>query len=179
MLNSGVCLHDGERPVAPGEVGEVAIRSEGSMIGYWNDPDRTASVLNDGWVSTGDLGFFDDDGYLFIVDRAKDVIVSGALNIYAIEVERALESHPAVVEAAVFGVPHPKWGEAVHAVVVLTSEDAATADDLVELCRVRLGGAKKPQSIEVVDRLPRNALGKVMKRELRAPHWAGHERAVA
>ena len=178
MLNVGIRLMDGDREVAVDEVGEVQIQSDGSMLGYWNNEELTAKALRDGWVLTGDLGYLDPDGYLFIVDRSKDVIVSGSLNVYAVEIERALLAHPAVAEAAAFGIPDADWGEAVHAAVVLRHGATADADELIEFCRGRVGGAKRPRSIEFLAELPRNALGKVVKRELRDPYWAGRERVI-
>jgi long-chain acyl-CoA synthetase len=159
----------------PGEIGEVVARGPNVMQGYWNKPEQTASVLHDGWYRTGDLGFMDAEGYLFLVDRAKDMIVSGGENVYSTEVEEVLYQHPGVLEAAVFGVPDAQWGEAVHAVVVLRpGQDIGTAT-LIAFCRERIAGYKVPKQIELRgDPLPKSGPGKVLKRELRAPFWAGH-----
>ena len=158
---------------APGEVGEVVIRGPNVMRGYWNKPEATARVLNDGWYRSGDLGYQDEDGFIFLVDRAKDMIISGAENVYSTEVEEILYQHPAVLEAAVFGVPDERWGEAVRAVVVPRS--TVTPDELLEHCRQSLAGYKLPKVIELRDEpLPKSGAGKVLKRELRDPHWVGH-----
>ena len=168
-----------------GGIGEVVARGENVMLGYWNKPDETAAALHDGEYRTGDLGYLDDEGYLYLVDRCKDMIVTGGENVYCTEVEDALYRHPAVLEAAVFGVPHEQWGEAVHAVVVLRGEhDAAAALAreprlLIEFCRERIASYKTPKSIEFrTDPLPKSGPGKVLKRELRAPHWAARARGV-
>ncbi|MCL4313018.1 MAG: long-chain-fatty-acid--CoA ligase [Actinobacteria bacterium] len=157
----------------PGQVGEVHIRGANVMQGYWRKPDETRAVLKNGWYSSGDLGYMDDHGYLFLVDRLKDMIVTGGENVYSTEVEEVLYAHPMVLEAAVFGVPHPRWGEAVHAVVVPRGE--VTADELMEHCRSRLASFKVPKEIEIRrEPLPKSASGKLLKRELREPYWAGH-----
>jgi long-chain acyl-CoA synthetase len=162
----------------PGEVGEVAVRSPSVMAGYWRQPEPTAAALRDGWYFTGDLGYHDEDWNLYLVDRAKDMIVSGGENVYSTEVEDALASHPAVEEAAVFGVPDPRWGEAVHAVVVLRAP--ATPAELTAHCRERIAGFKVPRQIELsAEPLPKSAAGKILKRALREPHWAGQQVQVS
>ncbi|NOX70557.1 MAG: AMP-binding protein [Gammaproteobacteria bacterium] len=168
--NSGV-------EVAQGEVGEVAALGANIMQGYWKKPDLTDEVLQAGWYRTGDLGRMDEEGYLFLVDRAKDMIISGGENVYCSEVEEILYKHAAVLEAAVFGVPDEKWGEAVHAVVVAREE--VTADELIEFCRPYIAGYKMPKSISFsVTELPKSGPGKILKRELRAPFWEGHDSQV-
>ena len=164
--------------VPTGTVGEVAIRGENVMAGYWNKPQETAVAVNGGWYRTGDLGYMDDHAFLFLVDRAKDMIVSGGENVYCIEVEEALYSHEAVLEAAVFGIPDARWGEAVHAVVVPRADvDEA---ELLRHCRALVAGYKVPKRIEVrSEPLPKSGAGKLLKHELRAPYWAGHESMVA
>jgi long-chain acyl-CoA synthetase len=165
-------------PVAVGEVGEVAVRGPNVMLGYWNKPEQTDDVLVDGWYHTGDLGRFDDAGYLYLVDRAKDMIVSGGENVYSTEVEDVLYRHPAVLEAAVFAVPDERWGEAVHAVVVSRSE--VSEDELVRHCRESIAGYKVPKRIELrAEPLPKSGAGKVLKRVLRAPYWEGRESMVS
>ena len=163
----------------PGEVGEVVIRGANVTPGYWNKPEETAKALQGGWFTSGDLGYLDARGHLFLVDRAKDMIVSGGENVYSVEVENALYSHPAVVEAAVFGVPHPRFGEAVHAVVVLRAEPenpAAFTEELVAHCRRTIAGYKVPRSVETrTQPLPKSGAGKILKRELRAVFWADRE----
>jgi long-chain acyl-CoA synthetase len=165
-------------PVAVGEVGEVVVRGPNVMLGYWNKPEQTAAALVDGWYHTGDLGRLDDEGYLYLVDRAKDMIVSGGENVYSTEVEDVLYRHPAVAEAAVFGIPDARWGEAVHAVVVPRS--SVTAEELIAHCRDAIAGYKVPKRIELRDEpLPKSGAGKLLKRELRAPYWDGRESMVS
>jgi long-chain acyl-CoA synthetase len=167
-------------PVAAGEVGEVAVRGPNVMAGYWRKPEQTAAVLADGWYHTGDLGYLDEEGYLYLVDRAKDMIVTGGENVYSTEVEDALYRHPAVLEAAVFGIPDERWGEAVHAVVVPRVETDVTEEDLIRHCREAIADYKVPKRIELRDEpLPKSGAGKLLKRELRAPFWAGREAMVS
>jgi long-chain acyl-CoA synthetase len=169
---------DTRTPLAAGEIGEVAVRGPNLMLGYWNKPDQTDAVLAGGWYHTGDLGRLDADGYLYLVDRAKDMIVSGGENVYSTEVEDVLYRHPAVREAAVFGVPDPRWGEAVHAVVVPRSP--VTEEELIAHCRESIAGYKVPKRIELRDEpLPKSGAGKLLKRELRAPYWEGRESMVS
>lgn len=166
-------------PCATDDVGEVCIRGENVMLGYWNKPEQTAAALRDGWYFSGDLGYLNVDGCLFLVDRLKDMIVSGGENVYSTEVEEALYRHPGVLEAAVFGVPDETWGEAVHAVVVPRS-DGVSADDLVAHCRSMIAGYKVPKSIEVTEvPLPKSGAGKILKRELREPFWAGRDQRIS
>ena len=163
-----------------GGVGEIICRTDQNMKGYWKRPEATAKVLRDGWFYTGDAGYLDQDGYLFVHDRIKDMIVSGAENIYPAEVESALFAHPAVADVAVIGVPDEKWGETVKAVVVLAAAEKGklTAETLISFARERIAGYKVPRSIDFVDELPRNGSGKLLKRELRKPYWKGYERRV-
>jgi len=161
----------------PGEAGEIAVRGPNVTAGYWHDPAATSAALVDGWYRTGDVGVMDADGFLFVVDRIKDMIVSGAENVYSIEVEDILYRHPAVIEAAVFGVPDDRWGEAVYAIVVVErrapSEDDFVAE-LKEHCRRSIAGYKVPKRIEVrTEPLPKSGPGKVLKRVLRHAHWEG------
>ena len=163
------------KEVPPGEIGEVVVRGPNIMPGYWNKPEPTAAVLRHGWYHSGDLGYMNDQGYLFLVDRAKDMIISGGENVYSTEVEEVLYKHPAVLEAAVFGVPDAKWGEAVHAVVVPRAGHAVDAAMLIAFCREHVAGYKVPKQIDLRhDPLPKSGPGKVLKRELRVPFWAGH-----
>jgi long-chain acyl-CoA synthetase len=166
-------------PARTGEVGELWVRGPNVMIGYWRRPDATAAALAGDWYRTGDAVREDDDGYLYLVDRLKDMIITGAENVYCIEVEAALTEHPAVREAAVFGIPDARWGEAVHAVVRATDVEAVRSSALIEHCRARIAGYKVPRSIEIrTDPLPRSAAGKLLKNPLRDPFWAGTERRV-
>lgn len=166
-----------------GEVGEIAVLSPAVMLGYWNKPEETASALGrpgcEGWMHTGDAGRMDEDGFLFLVDRVKDMIVSGGENVYSVEVEQAVAKHPAVAACAVIGVPDADWGERVHAVVVLKAGAEATADDLRNHCKTLIGGYKCPRSVDFVPALPVSGAGKVLKTKLREPFWAGRERKVA
>lgn len=168
---------DGEE-ASPGEAGEVSVRSDGNMAGYWNNPAATAETLRDGWIYTGDLATYDQEGYLYLVGREHDTIVSGALNVYPSEVERVLHSHPAVSECAVIGVPHDLWGEAVKALVVASVGMSVTESELIEHCRRHLGDYKTPKSVEFVKTLPRNLTGKVLRRVLREPYWEGMTRKI-
>ncbi|MBL4581572.1 MAG: AMP-binding protein [Gammaproteobacteria bacterium] len=165
--------------LASGEIGEVVVRGPNVMQGYWNKPEQTAAVLKDGAYWTGDLGYMDDQGYVFLVDRSKDMIVTGGENVYCTEVEEALYQHPAVLEAAVFGVPDDKWGEAVWAVIVPREGNKIDPIQVIEFCRERIAGYKTPKGIDVqLEPLPKSGPGKVLKRELRAPYWKSQERSV-
>jgi long-chain acyl-CoA synthetase len=164
-------------PAAVGSVGELAVRGPNVMAGYWNKPNETAAALVNGWYRTGDMGYQDDEGFVFLVDRAKDMIVTGGENVYSTEVEEALYKHPAVLEAAVFGVPHEHWGEAVHAVVV--PRRSVDATELIEHCRTLIADYKVPKVIDIREEaIPKSAAGKVLKRELREKYWANAEARV-
>ncbi len=163
-----------------GQVGEVAVRGPNVMLGYWNKPELTAQTIIDGWLRTGDAGYLDERGFLFLVDRVKDMIVSGGENVYSAEVENALARHPAVLECAVIGVPDEKWGERVHAVVRLRPDAEASEADLSAHCLTFIADYKRPRSWEFrAEPLPLSGAGKILKTELRRPHWAGRERGVA
>jgi acyl-CoA synthetase (AMP-forming)/AMP-acid ligase II len=165
-------------PVADGEAGEVTMRGNNIMAGYWNKPEQTEAALREGWYWSGDLGRMDADGYLYLLDRSKDMIISGGENVYCTEVEDALYSHPAVLEATVFGIPDARWGEVVHAVVVPRAE--VTAEALIAHCKQLIAGYKVPRSISFqTDPLPKSGPGKVLKRELRAPYWLDQDTAIA
>jgi long-chain acyl-CoA synthetase len=166
--------------VPAGEVGEVVTRSPLNMLGYFAKPDETARTVDaEGWLRTGDAGYLDEEGFLFLHDRIKDMIVSGGENVYPAEVENALLAHPRIADAAVIGVPDETWGEAVKAVVVRAAGEDVTAEEIVEFCRERLAGYKCPKSVDFADTLPRNPSGKLLKRELRAPYWAGKVRKIS
>lgn len=169
---------DDGRDVAPGEIGEIVFRGPILMTGYWNDPERTRETIRDGWLYSGDLATVDADGYLYIVDRKKDLIISGGANIASSEVENVIYWHDAVREAAVVACPDEEWGETVHAYVSLHEGRALTADELIAFCRERMARYKCPSKVEILPDLPKNALGKIMKSELRAKLWAGRTRAV-
>ncbi len=166
--------------LAPGEVGELWVRGPNIMAGYWGQPEISQAALADGWYHTGDAAQSDEGGYLFLVDRLKDMIITGGENVYSIEVEAVLADHPAVVEAAVFGIPDPRWGEAVHAVVVLRPGAEVSAAELTDHSRAALAGYKVPRSIDVtMTPLPKSGPGKVLKAALREPYWVGHDRRVS
>jgi fatty-acyl-CoA synthase len=164
--------------VPRGAIGEVLIRSPTVMKGYWNKPDATAASIRDGWMSTGDAAHMDEDGYVFIYDRVKDMIVTGGENVYPAEVENALFGHPAIADAAVIGVPDDDWGEAVKAIVVLKSGAPRDAADIIAWVRTRIAHFKAPKSVDFVDSIPRNITGKILRRELREPYWKGRDRRV-
>ncbi|MET4482177.1 fatty acid--CoA ligase [Bradyrhizobium sp. F1.13.3] len=164
--------------VKPGEVGEILCRTVKNMKGYWNRDAETTRTLRDGWLRTGDAGYVDANGYLFIHDRVKDMIVSGGENIYPAEVESAIFGHPAVADVAVIGVPDERWGEAVKAVIVLKSGQKGDSVDILNYARERIAGYKVPKSIDYAEALPRNPTGKILKRELRKKYWKGYERQV-
>ena len=171
-------VDDEDRDVPPGAPGEIVVRGDVVMKGYWNKPEATAETLRNGWLHTGDVGHLDADGYLYITDRKKDMIISGGANIYPREVEEVVCTHPAVHEVAVVGVPDEKWGESVRAVVVLRPGARATEAEIIEHCRQHLASYKKPASVDFLPELPKNAYGKILKRELRERYWAGRERRV-
>jgi long-chain acyl-CoA synthetase len=162
-----------------GESGEIVVRGPHAMLGYWNKPEETAKALRDGWVYTGDAGLFDADGFLYIVDRVKDMVVTGGENVFTTEVENALISHPAVQDVAVIGIPHEEWGEAVHAIVILHPGEQADEAELIAHSREQIAGYKLPKSVEFrSEPLPLSGAGKVLKTELRKPHWAGRDKQV-
>ena len=151
--------------------GEILVRSEANMIGYWQRPDLTAETIRDGWMWTGDIAVWDEAGYIFIVDRAKDMIISGGENIFCTQVEAAIHKHPGVLESAVFGIPDDRWGEAVKAVVVMKPGQSATEREIIDVAAQHLASYQKPKSVDFVDSLPKAPTGKILKRELRTPYW--------
>jgi acyl-CoA synthetase (AMP-forming)/AMP-acid ligase II len=167
-----------DNEVPPGEPGQICLRGPTLMAGYWQRPEATAETLAGGWLHTGDVGMVDEHGYLFILDRLKDMIISGGLNVYPHEVEDVLLTHPNVAEACVIGVPDEKWGEAVRAVVVATPGASIDPAELIAFSGQHLAAYKKPKAVDVVDALPRTAYGKIAKREVRAPYWAGLGRTI-
>lgn len=178
---TSIKLVDGEGKEIPRDgatPGEILVQSEANMVGYWQRPDLTAETIRDGWMYTGDVATWDEDGYIFIVDRAKDMIISGGENIYSTQVEAAIHQHPAVLESAVFGVPHDEWGEAVKAVVVLKPGESASEQDIIDAASQHLASYQKPKSVDFVDSLPKAPTGKILKRELRDPYWADEGKKV-
>jgi acyl-CoA synthetase (AMP-forming)/AMP-acid ligase II len=166
------------KALPPGEVGEVICRTPQVMLGYWNLDEATRRSIRGGWFYTGDAGYMDKDGYLYIYDRVKDMIVSGGENIYPAEIESALFGHPAISDVAVIGVPDDQWGEAVKAIIVRKPGASLDTAELIAYARERLAGYKVPRSVDFVEALPRNPSGKILKRELRKPYWQGRERQV-
>ncbi len=180
MLGTRVRVVDADgADVRTGEVGELLIGGEQVMAGYHNRPDDTAAAIRDGWFHSGDAAALDAEGYIYIRDRIKDMVVSGGENVYPIEVESVLAEHPAVADVAVIGVPDHRWGETVKAIVVLRPGATAGEREIIEFCTPRLAGFKRPTSVDFVEAIPRNPTGKILKRELREPYWQGQQRRVA
>jgi len=160
------------------EVGEVVVRGDVVMEGYWRQPEATANVIHDGWFHTGDLGTIDEEGYILIVDRGKDMILSGGENIASAEIERVIYGHPAVMECAVIAVPDDCWGEVPKAIVTLKPGQEAADEEIIAHCRQHLAGYKAPKTVEIVESLPKGGTGKILKRLLREKYWQGRERRV-
>ena len=158
--------------------GEIVIQSEANMLGYWRKPELTNEIIKDGWMWTGDVATWDEEGYVFIVDRAKDMIISGGENIYSTQVESAIHKHPGVLECAVIGIPDEEWGESVKAIVVMKPGEVATEEEIIKTAREHLASYQKPKSIDFVDSLPKAPTGKILKRELRDPYWREQDRSV-
>jgi len=171
-------VDEDDNPLPPGESGEIVVRGDVVMLGYWNEPEATAETLRGGWLHTGDIGMFDADGYLFLLDRAKDMIITGGNNVYPREVEEILVLHPSVANAVVIGIPDEYWGEAVHAVVVLEPGAEATAEEIVAHCGRHLAGYKKPKAVDFVAELPVSGYGKILRREVRQRYWDGTDRRI-
>lgn len=175
-----VRIMDDEGNILPtGEIGEIVVQSKQNMKGYWKNPEATTETLRGGWLHTRDVGYIDEDGYIYLVDRKGDMIISGGFNIYPREVEDVLYSHPAVLEAAVFGVPDEKWGEAVKAAVSLRAGMTVTEEEIIEHCRKYLAGYKKPKSVVFLESLPKSAYGKILRRALKEPYWQGKGRMIS
>jgi len=168
-----------DNDLPPGSIGEIVIRGKSMMMGYWKNPELTAQVIRNGWYRTGDMGYQDEDGYLFLVDRKADMIVTGGENVYPKEVEDALYQHPAVAMAAVVSAPDPKWGERVQAAVVLKPDQHATQDELIAYCKARLAGYKCPKLVDFWDRLPTTPVGKILRKEVKRKFWEGHARSIS
>ena len=171
-------FNDKDEELQPGQMGEIVVRGEVVMKGYWKNPKATAETLRGGWLHTGDLGIMDEKGYVYILDRAKDMIISGGENIYSREIEDVILKHPAVHEVAVIGVPDQNWGEAIKAIVSLKPGQKATQEDIINFCKDHMASYKKPKSVEFIAEIPKNPYGKVLKRELREKYWAGESRRV-
>jgi acyl-CoA synthetase (AMP-forming)/AMP-acid ligase II len=171
-------VDDKDNDVEPGEVGEIVVKSKAVMQEWWRRPQETAETIVNGWVHTGDMGRYDERGYIYIVDRKKDMIISGGENIYPREVEEILYQHPSIQEAAVIGIPDTYWVERVHAVVVLREGVRVTPEEIMEFCKKRIARYKAPKSIELVAALPKTPSGKILKRELREKYWEGLDRKI-
>ncbi|MFK7982686.1 MAG: AMP-binding protein, partial [Saprospiraceae bacterium] len=162
-----------------GEIGEIAVRGPNAMKGYWNKPEETAVALRDGWVHTGDAGYMDDEGFVFLVDRVKDMIVSGGENVYSAEVENAVNNHPAVEQVVVIGIPSEEWGEQVHAEVILKAGQTATEADIIAKTKEYIANYKCPRSITFrTEPFPLSGAGKLLKRDVRKPYWEGKDRQI-
>ena len=172
-----VDANDDEAPL--GEIGEITARGPHVMAGYSHKPEETAVALRGGWMHTGDMGYMDEDGFIFIVDRLKDMIISGGENVYSTEVEHAIYQHTAVADCAVIGIPHKKWGESIHAIVVPKSGCEITEEEIMNHCRQLIAGYKCPRSVEIrIDPMPMSGAGKILKKELRTPFWAEQTRGI-
>ena len=179
VLISKVSIQDPDCHILPdGQTGEICVKSDQVMKEYWRNPEATKETLIDGWLHTGDMGYRDEDGYLYLVDRKKDMIISGGFNIYPREVEDALYLNEAILEAAVVGIPDEKWGETVKAFVVMKQGKSANAEEIIAHCKEHLASYKKPTSVDFIDELPKNANGKILKKDLKAPYWADQERKI-
>ena len=179
-LGSRVSIQDDGGKILPrGEIGEVCVQGGQLMREYWNKPDATAEAMRGGWYHSGDAGYLDEDGYLFLVDRVKDMIVSGGENVYSAEVESAISTHPEVAQVAVIGIPDATWGEAVHAIVVRTPGSEVSAETIIAHARDAIAGYKVPKSVDFREEpLPLSGAMKVLKRDLRAPYWEGHDKNI-
>ena len=171
-------MDDDGKLLAANQVGEIVARGSLVTPGYYKMPEATAEIRTHGWHHTGDVGYYDEDGYFYIVDRKKDLIISGGFNVYSAEVEAGIMALPQVQECAVIGVPDEKWGEAVKALITLRAGESLTEQEVVVHCKARLGGVKAPKSVEFRDEIPKTAAGKIDRKELRRPYWVGLERDV-
>jgi long-chain acyl-CoA synthetase len=181
LLGCEVRIVDADHNLLPfGEIGEIIVRGDNVMMGYWERPEETARAIIDGWMHSGDGGWMDEDGFVYVVDRLKDMIITGGENVYSIEVENAVARHPAVAQCAVIGIPSKRWGEQVHAVVVKKSGAKVSADELIAFCKTLIAGYKCPRSVDISETpLPLSGAGKILKRELRKSFWEGRERRVS
>ena len=171
-------MNEANQILPQGETGEICVRGDLVMKGYYKAPDKTAETIIDGWLHTGDIGHIDREGYLHITDRKKDMIISGGFNVYPSEVEQVIWGHPAVQDCAVIGVPDPQWGESVKAVVELNAGMTVTAEELIALCKQKLGSVKAPKSVDFIPALPRSPVGKVLKKDLREEYWRDSQRKI-
>jgi acyl-CoA synthetase (AMP-forming)/AMP-acid ligase II len=173
-----VVREDGNE-VAPGEIGEIVGRGKNIMLGYWKMPDKTADTIKDDWLHTGDMGTVDEDGYIYLVDRKNDMIITGGENVYPREVEDILLEHPAIMEVAVVGIPDEKWGEAVNAVVVLKEGMKATGEEIIKFTKSRLAGYKCPKSVDFRSALAKTAAGKIARSQIKKEYWQDKDRLIS
>jgi acyl-CoA synthetase (AMP-forming)/AMP-acid ligase II len=171
-------LNEKGQPVKPGEIGEICLRSNKMMKGYWKKPQETAETIVNGWLHTRDMGTIDEDGYIYIVDRKSDMIISGGFNIYPREVEEVILTHPAVSEVAVIPVPDDTWGEAVKAIIVLKPGARINEEEIINFCKENLASYKKPKDVEFIKEIPKTAYNKVDRKALKEPFWKGYDRRV-
>jgi long-chain acyl-CoA synthetase len=172
------CVDANDNPLPPGQAGEVVVRGDVVMPGYWNDLAASAEALRGGWLHTGDIGYFDEQGFLFLLDRAKDMVISGGNNVYPREVEEVIILHQKVANCVVFGIPDDYWGEAVHAVVVCKPGETLSAPEIIAFCGDHMAGYKKPKAVDFVDALPVSGYGKILRRDVREAYWVGHESRI-
>jgi acyl-CoA synthetase (AMP-forming)/AMP-acid ligase II len=172
-------VNDDDVTLGPGEKGEICIKGKNIMLGYWKNPELTAKVMKCGWYHTSDVGYLDDDGYLYITDRKADMIISGGENVYPAEVENVIYQHSAVFECSVVSAPNDKWGEVVQAVVVLKPGAKATEEEIIEHCKKMLAGYKCPKAVAFWDSIPKTIVGKIIKKDIKAKFWAGKDRMVS
>jgi len=171
-------VNENDKDVKPGEIGEIIARGKNIMLGYWKNPELTAQTLRGGWLHTGDMATVDEDGYIYIVDRKNDMIITGGENVYPREVEDVIFKHPAVLECAVVGAPDKVWGESIKAVVALKPGTTATEEEIIALCKKHLAGYKKPKSVDFVDALPKTPIGKIMRRKVKEKYWEGRDKKI-
>jgi long-chain acyl-CoA synthetase len=171
-------VDDDNQDVSPFAVGEIIMQSKSVMAGYWDMPEETAKAIVDDWLHTGDMGYYDEKGFIFIVDRKKDMIITGGENVYPRDVEEVLYRHPDVLECAVIGIPDDKWVERVHAVIVAKKDSKPSTDSIIDFCKKHIAGYKSPRSVEFVESLPKNPQGKILKKELREKYWQGKSRKI-
>jgi len=172
-------VDDNDRDVSVGEMGEVVFRGDTVTQGYWNAPEATAAAIRNGWLHTGDMAKADERGFIYHVDRKKDIIISGGMNVSAREVEEIIYLHPGVRECAVIAVPDDHWGESVKAVISVRDGQRVTSEEIVKLCREHLASYKRPRSIDFVEEFPKSGMGKILKRELKLKYWANRDRLVS
>ena len=172
-------MDENDNTLAPGEIGEICAKGKHIMMGYWKNPKLTAEVLNGGWYHTGDIGYMDEDGFIYMTDRKADMIISGGENVYPAEVENVIYQHPAVLECSVVSAPERRWGEIVQAVVVLKPGAKGTEEEIIDHCKKTLAGYKCPKAVAFWDDLPKTIVGKIMKKDIKEKFWEGKDRMIS